>query len=124
MKSSALGFSFYLLERALEKRKRALECLRLDTIKRVEEALEKASLGIPFQEAYLFGSVTKPGHFREDSDIDIGFYGLKDEDFFRMMSFLSEELRRDVEVVQLEGHRLEDRVRKEGMRWTRRDSPF
>lgn len=51
------------------------------------------------------------------SDVDIGFVWLRDEHFFRVGAFLSTMLRSDVDVVQLEGHPLEEKVKGEGIRW-------
>lgn len=96
----------------------------MSTLKKVEEALEKAATQIKFDEAYIFGSLARPGRFKRDSDIDIGFYGLKDEDFFKMISYLSLELEREVDVIQLEGHRLENKVKMEGIRWKKGNSQF
>ena len=51
---------------------------------------------------HLFGSVTKPFRFFESSDIDIGFVGLDNRHFFKVMSHLSEETGHDVDIVQIE----------------------
>ncbi|BER91421.1 MAG: hypothetical protein PWP60_1204 [Candidatus Atribacteria bacterium] len=122
MKKQSPGFQFQILEKYLKTRKEELERLRTNTLKKVEEALEKVATQIKFDEAYIFGSLTKPGRFKKDSDIDIGFYGLKDEDFFKMISYLSLELEREVDVIQLEGHRLENKVKTEGIRWKKGNS--
>jgi len=73
---------------------------------------------IPIQEAYVFGSVSRQFGYREDSDIDIAVIGLRDEDFFKAMAFLSETIGVDVDVVQMEGHRLADTIKREGSKWT------
>lgn len=118
---SAMGSQFHVLEKKLEEKRWQRECLRIETLTRLKEALQKSP--IPFDAAYIFGSVTKPGKFYEASDIDIGFLGLKDEDFFAMVSYLTLELERDVDVVQLENHRLREKIQMEGIRWTREDLP-
>ncbi len=110
-----------LLDKTIEKRRKALEELRLKLIEKVCKVLDKLAMEIPFEEAYLFGSILKPGKFIKDSDIDIGFVGLKDIHFFRAMSFLSNELGVDIDIVQLEGHRLADKVKKKGLKWTKGD---
>jgi len=124
VKKQSPGFQFQILEKYLKTRKEELERLRMSTLKKVEEALEKVATQIKFDEAYIFGSLTKPGRFKKDSDIDIGFYGLKDEDFFKMISYLSLELEREVDVIQLEGHRLENKVKTEGIRWKKGNSQY
>ncbi len=110
-----------LLDKTIEQRRKVQEELRLQLIEKVCKVLDKLAMEIPFEEAYLFGSILKPGKFIKDSDIDIGFIGLKDIDFFRAMSFISSELGVDVDIVQLEGHRLADKVKKEGLKWTQQD---
>ena len=83
----------------------------------------KSELGgeIAFDEAYLFGSVSKPFRFSESSDIDIGFVGLDNRHFFKVMSYLSEETGHDVDIVQIEDHRLADKIKRGGVRWRRQD---
>ena len=122
VKSQCSVFQFQILEKKLRERKEKSERLRLAILKKIEETLAEASTRIKFDEAYIFGSVTKPGRFGEDSDIDIGFYGLSDQDFFKMAAYLSLELGREVDVVQLEGHRLEQKVKAEGIRWRKKGS--
>lgn len=114
-------FSTYLLDEAIERKRKAREEFRLQLIEKVFNVINILAEEIPFQEAYLFGSIVKPEKFMKDSDIDIGFVGLKDGHFFKAMSFISSEVGVDIDIVQLEGHRLEDKVKKEGMRWTKKD---
>src|SRR4030067_651857 len=87
-------------------------------IKRLFDILHNLSKSVFFNEAYVFGSVVKPHRFSKLSDIDIGFIGLKDEDFFKTMSFISSQIGVEVDIIQLEGHRLADKVMREGVRWT------
>jgi predicted nucleotidyltransferase len=113
------GFSTHLLDQAIRDRKEAREKQRLDLLRDALWALDKLTHQIAFDEAYLFGSITKPYHFSNASDLDIGFIGLKDEDFFRAIAFLSRELGTEVDVVQLEGYRMAEKIKKEGKRWRR-----
>ena len=93
-----------------------LEDYRQRTIQRVHRALNELRKHILFDEAYIFGSILSPS-FSEDSDIDIAFTGLRDEDFFKAMAFLSAFLEREVDIVQLEDHRLKDTIIKNGIKW-------
>jgi predicted nucleotidyltransferase len=111
----------FLLDAIIEKKSKKKEEQRLGIIEKVLAAIDKLSLEIAFKEAYLFGSVTKPHRFSERSDLDIGFLGLDDRDFFRVMSYLSREVGRDVDVIQLEEHRLTDKIKTGGIRWKRKD---
>jgi predicted nucleotidyltransferase len=90
-------------------------------MEKILTAIDRLSREIAFEEAYLFGSVTKPFRFSERSDIDIGFIGLDDRHYFRVMSYISEETGRNVDIVQLEDHRLADKIKRGGIRWRRKD---
>lgn len=100
--------STFILDEVLERKRAEREKERLKLVERITKALDQLSRRIAFNEAYIFGSTAKPQRFLRDSDIDIGFVGLKDEDFFKAMAFLSSLLGRDVDVLQLEGHRMEE----------------
>jgi hypothetical protein len=76
---------------------------------------------VSYAAVYPFGSVLQPGRFREDSDVDLAFEGLSDEDYFRAKRYLENTLRRPVDVLQLEEHRLRDVICRKGVRWTRDD---
>jgi len=112
-------FSTWLLDRAIAKERQGRERQRRERLEALFQALEKLSRQVPFQEAYIFGSLAKPYRYFDESDIDVAFVGLRDEDFFRAMAFLSRELEADVDVVQLESHPLREKIVKEGIRWTR-----
>jgi len=109
-----------LLDEAIEKKRKRREDQRLDVIEQTLAAIDKLSQETSFAEAYLFGSVTKPFRFSERSDIDIGFIGLDNRHFFRAMSYFSEATGHDVDIVQLEGHRLADKIKRGGIRWRRK----
>ena len=116
-----VGYVTALLDEIIEKKRKGQEELRLHVIEKILAILDRLSGEIAFEEAYLFGSVTKPFRFSEISDIDIGFIGLDDRHFFRVMSCISEETGCDVDIVQLEEHRLEDKIKRGGIRWRRKD---
>jgi len=105
----------------LEKKRLQKEELRLQIISKVTNALNKLYQKIFFREAYIFGSLTKSHRFTGYSDIDIGFFGLRDEDFFKALAFLSGELASDIDIIQLEGHKFKDKIIREGIRWTKKD---
>jgi len=113
------GKYLYLLDEKRNKEKEEAKLIRHRLLAEINKSLSDLSKVISFDEAYIFGSIVKEQSFFADSDIDIGFYGLKDKDFIKAISFLSRHLGRDVDVVQLEGYRLEGKIRKEGIRWTK-----
>ena len=90
-------------------------------IDKTRDALKEAFSLFDFKEAYLFGTTTKPYRFYENSDVDIGFIGLRDEDFFPILAYLSRRLQRDVDILQLEYHHLKDKIKREGIQWMRPD---
>lgn len=104
------------LARAHERRERE----RTELLERAFVALEGLSKTTPFQEAYLFGSLSNEGAFRRGSDVDIGFLGMKGKDVVRATAYLSRQLGFDVDVVQLEGHRFAEKITREGIKWKRR----
>lgn len=112
-----------LLDAAIEREKQEREELRKLLLGKIFNVLALMGKTFPFREAYIFGSIVKPFGFTGRSDVDIAFVGLADEHFFQAMSFLSRELGVGVDVVQLEGHRLAEKIRKEGMKWIKKDSP-
>ena len=116
-----MQFSTALIDRTIKRKSKEMEERRLQLIERLFDILNTLSKMVSFDEAYLFGSVIKPHRFSELSDVDIGFIGLKDEDFFKTISFISNETGCEVDVIQLEGHRLADKVKREGIRWTQKD---
>ncbi len=114
-------FSTHILDRALARRRERREHQRQERVTAALHALEELSREIPFEEAYLFGSLTQGGRFHKGSDIDMAFVGLRDEDFFKAAAWLSRKLGTDVDLVQLEGHPLREQILREGIRWRKRD---
>jgi len=115
-------WSTSILDSARAKKKQEREQLRTQLLDDAMKALDKLSLLIEFEQAYVFGSVSRPQGLDEHSDLDIAFVGLHDEDFFTAASFLSREVGKDeVDVVQLEGHRLASTIVKEGIPWKKKE---
>ncbi len=112
-------FSTKVLDSSLAEKRARLERLRKDQVARTTEALSALAGQMDFDDAYLFGSITKKGKFRNRSDVDIGFVGLKGRDVLRATAFLSGKLGMNVDVVQLEGYRLARKIMQEGVRWKR-----
>ncbi len=109
----------YLFDKVSGQKKLQRERDRVAMVKRIYRALIDMSDIISFKDALLFGTIIKPFRFFKESDVDIGFYGLRDDDYFKAMAYLSNCLNREVDIIQLEGHKLCDKIAKEGMRWKR-----
>ncbi len=108
-----------LVRKAIEKRRQQRETVRQEVLSNVFEALEELTQHVIFDEAYVFGSVTQPYKFRDQSDIDIAFANLQDKNFFFTIAFLSKRLGREVDVVQLESAgKLQHNILREGKRWS------
>ena len=105
-----MRFSTVLIDQAINRKRNEDEARRLQCIERLFDILRNLSKSVFFEEAYIFGSVVKPHRYSELSDIDIGFTGLKDEDFFKTMSFISGQIGVEVDIIQLEGHRLVEKI--------------
>jgi predicted nucleotidyltransferase len=69
-------------------------------------------------QAYLFGSLLRPYHFGEHSDVDLAIETLEAENFFRAMAALSEDLGREVDLVELRKCPFAERIRQTGQLWT------
>lgn len=117
--NQTIKYGSYVKE-AIEEKRNKRESLRKKMLSNIFDALDRLYEKVRFDEAFLFGSITKPYTFNETSDIDIGFLNLADEDFFFTISFLSEKLGRDVDVFQLESAKnLRKKVLKEAISWTK-----
>lgn len=108
-----------LLDKYLKKIELKKERERLSLLKKSLRALKAISRDIPFEEAYIFGSILKKKKFYYDSDIDIAVRGLEDKDFFRFMASAADLMGRDVDVIQIERHHLQKKVLREGLLWKR-----
>jgi predicted nucleotidyltransferase len=116
-------FSTHILDRALAQQRQRREHRRRALLEAAFTALAELSQQIAFEEAYLFGSITQPERFSDRSDVDIAFVGLRDEDFFRALAFLSRRLAMDVDIVQLEKHPRREQILQGGIRWTKPAGP-
>jgi len=112
-----MGKYLYLVEEQRKKENKSREKLRENLLQHIQVALLELSKIVSFKDAYIFGSVINSKTFLPFSDIDIAFYGLKEENFFKTMAFLSGRLERDVDIIQLENHRLEKKILNEGIKW-------
>jgi predicted nucleotidyltransferase len=107
------------LNRAYQKKDKKREELRKKTLHDVFKVLEDLSKDTVFDEAYIFGSVAEESKFSEHSDVDIAFKGLNRDNLFQVVSFVSDKLGRDVNVVHLEDIHFKEKIIREGIRWKR-----
>lgn len=106
-----------LLAKMTDEKARRREAARITAYGRLRAALSEL---LPSQsEVWVFGSVLKPGRFREDSDVDIAVATLpagRSEAW--LQSELGLRLDRSVDVLNLNETRLRAKIEKEGERWT------
>lgn len=113
-------FSTALLDQAHSRQSQEQEETRLRTLERLRQAVER--LPVPYESAVPFGSITHQRRFGPSSDIDLGVLGLADEHYFIAKRYLEHELSRDVDLIQLEHHRMRDTILKGGSVWKPKDS--
>jgi predicted nucleotidyltransferase len=105
-----------LLVKMTEERARRREAARMATYRRLREALSKL---LPSgSEVWVFGSLLKPGRFREHSDIDIAVTSLpagRSEAW--LQGELELRLERGVDVLNLNETGLRSKIERVGERW-------
>jgi predicted nucleotidyltransferase len=106
-----------LLAQMNEERVRRREVARMAAYRRLREALGKL---LPSgSEVWVFGSLLKPGRFREYSDIDIAVVSLpagRSEAW--LQGELELRLERGVDVLSLNETGLRSKIQRVGERWT------
>ena len=113
------AFHTTLLDRCLWKKHCEQERMRKEALERLLNVLPSLSKKYGIQRAYVFGSILKNGRFHARSDVDVAVKGLSNAKYFRFWAELSDRLGREVDVVQVEKHRLGERVLKGALEWTR-----
>ena len=74
---------------------------------------------LPESEVVLFGSITQPGAFHKNSDVDLAIVELPAGwSLYGLIATLEEELGRSVDVLILSETRLRQKILTEGERWT------
>lgn len=113
-------FSTHLLDSALTEKRKRNEKRRRDILDTIFSTLNSLSKDVRFDRAFIFGSVTRTGRFNSFSDIDIGFLGLHDKDVIKSATFISRKVGLNCDVLQLEGHRLAEKIMTEGIKWEKK----
>jgi len=108
---------FEVIATVYQKKAEHRERIRKNKLRRTLEALKKLSNDVPFEEVYVFGSITHPGRFTEHSEIDFAFKNLPKEALLSVPGMLSDALERDVNVCRLEALPFQNKVLREGIQW-------
>ena len=107
-----LGFATVVLASIREQAER----MRLEALARLREAVRTV---LPGQAIYVYGSVVRPGEFREGSDVDVALVTEPpDRSIYRVQSELTELVGRPVDICLLEETRLREKIIREGELWT------
>ncbi|MBI2150860.1 MAG: nucleotidyltransferase domain-containing protein [Acidobacteria bacterium] len=74
---------------------------------------------IPNQRVFVFGSLLRPGKFTGESDIDLALESEPPHmSIYQLISLLSEQMGRRVDVLVLDECRFKDKILREGELWT------
>ena len=85
---------------------------------RLVQALEAAP--VPVEQAIIFGSINRSGHFDANSDVDVAVGELPARDYFTLKSHLEHALGREVDLIELDRCHFTATIRRTGTTWTRR----
>lgn len=106
-------FDISLWEKLQEEELAEREERRKKILTDITTSLKGYFLSKKVAKVFIVGSILKEGAFYDFSDIDIVVEGL-DEDYFLTLSEIEALLDRDVDLIELKGHREE--IIKRGMR--------
>jgi len=107
------------LKLALSRRRERNEASRLAVLNQVKDWLASKGKDYGIHQAYIFGSVVRPYHFTEQSDVDVAVDSVLSEYFFDAMAGLSEAIGREVDLVDLSKCHFAERIRQRGLLWRR-----
>ncbi len=112
-------FSTTKLDQIIGDRRLKLEQERQDLITKTQQWLDQFAPQYGIDKAYLFGSVTQPGKFHQNSDIDLAVEQINPDDYCTAISLLSAYLGREVDIIKLDNCHFSHRIRQSGVLWTK-----
>ena len=101
-------------------KKQRLEKARRQLVAQVKTALDTLGRRYRWDEAYLFGSITRPHRFGPASDVDVALCGLNPLDHYAFVGDISALLNRNVDVVRLEECPFASTIVNKGVKWVRK----
>lgn len=108
-----------LLEQMTRARYETRERERHETRQLLREVLPRL---LPGKRVFVFGSLTRPGRFTSESDIDLAIESeVEGMTIFQLISLLGEEMGRRVDVTLLDECRFRDKILREGELWMPQD---
>lgn len=112
-------FDTSVLDKALAVQAARAEEERKLVLNRLFSLLPEAATRFDFRQIYLFGSLATERRFQAHSDVDLAVVKLPAEHFFPLAAFLASHLGREVDLVMLEDVHFADKIRREGIEWTK-----
>lgn len=112
-----MTFDTSLLDQAIAQKQARRQAMRQQTLAALLALLDEQGALFGLSQAYIFGSLVAAGRFHKQSDIDIGVTGLTPAQFFDLMTFLSTELERDIDLVDLQQCHFAHRICQAGTVW-------
>ncbi|WP_219729867.1 nucleotidyltransferase family protein [Sodalinema gerasimenkoae] len=113
-----MSFNTDKLDQILKERATQNENQRQEVLKSVQHWLNDHAETYRVEQAYIFGSLTRPYQFQPHSDIDIAVEQVDPEGMFLMISFLMTDMNRDVDVIELRKCHFSHKIRETGILWT------
>ncbi len=112
-----MAFDTSVLDAVLAQRRANYEQKRQSLLADVLRLLDELGPVYDIQQAYVFGSLIKPGRFDHHSDVDIAVEQIDSTRFFEAMGKFSTSLGREVDLIELSKCHFADKIRREGIRW-------
>jgi len=107
-----------LLDQIQAQHRQQNEQERLATLAKITSWLESNAHSYGIFEAYIFGSVTRPYGFTQLSDVDVAVEQIHPQLFFPAIADLSEQVERDVDLIELSKCHFSNLLRQKGIKWT------
>ncbi|WP_107670373.1 nucleotidyltransferase family protein [Cyanothece sp. BG0011] len=110
-------FSSKKLDKIISDRRLKQEKERQFILKKTQEWLDRYGSDYGIEKAYIFGSVTYPNKFHQNSDVDLAVETINPEKHFLAISLLSTYLEREVDIIKLNQCHFAHRIREKGILW-------
>ena len=111
------SFSTSKLDQILRDRREKCEQERQQLLQKTQAWLEEFACEYGIETAYIFGSVTRPYKFRQNSDVDLAVEEIDPIAHFSAISLLSAYLEREVDIIKLDSCHFAHRIRSTGILW-------
>lgn len=105
-----------LIEKIIARKKEDREQERLRVLAIAIDALKTVAQRFAVSEAYISGSLCKPGRFHAYSDIHIAVSGLTTQNYFTFMAAMQDMLPIQVEVIEIKNCRFADKIIENGIK--------